>query len=240
MTDDNDEIKRFLESIPDKFQILDEGINIELQKEYLDYSDSFGHGQFTDEEVDRFGAILFRPDVPDEQKKKGLTILAHVGTISAFKQLSKFYANADKQLKQWSALALHECKMFLESELLEESIGFISTGLGGTRDKLRIYFLVLPIDGKAFDPQKHKIIGSELSHVAKELNCEIENFDFQELYAGLTVLIPMDVAVATFIDKGIQCCNEFGNFVLEHYYAANTEIPDKKEIEEIIKIVREV
>jgi hypothetical protein len=239
MTDDNDEIKRFLESIPDKFQILDEGINIELQKEYLDYSDSFGHGQITDEEVDRFGAILFRPDVPDEQKKKGLTILAHVGTISAFKQLSKFYANADKQLKQWSALALNECKMFLESELLEESIGFISTGLGGTRDKLRIYFLVLPIDGKAFDPQKHKIIGSELSHVAKELNCEIENFDFQELYAGLTVLIPMDVAVATFIDKGIQCCNEFGNFVLEHYYAANTEIPDKKEIEEIIKIVRE-
>ena len=49
MTDDNDKIKRFLESIPDKFQILEEGINIELQKEYLDYSDGFGHGQLTDE-----------------------------------------------------------------------------------------------------------------------------------------------------------------------------------------------
>jgi hypothetical protein len=239
MTDDYGEVKRFLESIPDNFQILEEGINIELQKEYLDYSEGFGHGQLSDEEIEKFGAILFRPDIPDEQKKKGLTILAHVGTISAYKQLNKFYQNADNELKKWSALALQECKMFLESEFLEESIGFISTGLGGTKDKLRIYFLFLPIDGNTFDNQKNKIIGNELSHVAKELNCEIENFDFQELYTGLTVLIPMDVAVATFIDRGIQCCNEFGNFILEHYYAANTEIPDEKEIEEIIKMVRE-
>jgi len=239
MTDDYDKIKRFLEGIPDKFQILEEGINIEVQKEYLNYSDGFERGQLPEEKIEKIGTILFRPEVPNEQKKKGLTILAHVGTISAYKQLNKFYQNADKELKHWSALALQECKMFLESELLEESIGFISTGLGGTRDKLRIYFLVLPIDGKTFDNQKHKIIGNELSHVAKELNCEIENFDFQELYTGLIVLIPMDVAVATFIDRGIQCCNEFGYFILEHYYAANTEIPDMEEIKEIIKIVRE-
>jgi hypothetical protein len=239
MTDDYDEIKRFLESIPDKFQILEEGIDIEVQKEYLNYSDGFDRGQLPEEEIEKIGTILFRSEIPSEQKKKGLTILAHVGTISAYKQLNKFYTNADKELKQWSALALQECKMFLESELLEENIGFISTGLGGTRDKLRIYFLVLPINGKTFNQQNHKIIENELSHTAKKLKCEIENFDFQELYTGLTALIPMDVAVATFIDKGIQCCNEFGNFVLEHYYAANTEIPDEKEIEEIIKIVRE-
>jgi len=216
-----------------------EGIDIEVQKEYLNYSDGFDRGQLPEEEIEKIGTILFRPEIPYEQKKKGLTILAHVGTISAYKQLNKFYANADKELKQWSALALQECKMFLESELLEENIGFISTGLGGTRDKLRIYFLVLPINGKRFNQKNHKIIENELSHTAKKLKCEIENFDFQELYTGLTVLIPMDVAVATFIDKGIECCNEYGNFVLEHYYAANTEIPDKKEIEKIIKIVRE-
>lgn len=238
MTADN-EVKRFLESIPDKFQILEEGINIEVQKEYLEYSDGFERGQLTVEEIENLGTILFRPEIPIDQKKKGLTILAHVGTISAYKQLSKFYENADMELKQWSTLALQECKMFLESELLVESIGFISTGLGGTSDKLRIYFLVLPVNGKIFDPQKHKVIENELTHAAKEWNCEIENFDFQELYTGLTVLIPVDVAIATFIDRGIQYCNEFGNFVLEHYYAANTEIPDMEEIKEIIKIVRE-
>jgi hypothetical protein len=48
----------------------------------------------------------------------------------------------------------------------------------------------------------------------------------------------MDISIATFIDIGIKSCNEFGNFVLEHYYAGNTGIPDKEEIKEIIEIVR--
>ncbi|MCF8307443.1 MAG: hypothetical protein K9I68_00390 [Bacteroidales bacterium] len=239
MTDEHEEIRQFLDSIPDNFQILEEGIDFDLQKKYLDYSHSFERGELTEDEINKIGRILHNPEVPDEGKKKGLTILAHVGTISAYKQINKYYENADGTLKKWSALALQECKMFLESELTDESAGFISTGLGGTNDKLRIYFLVLPHEGYTFDQKQHKIIENEVSHRAKELDCYIENFDFQDNYVGLTVLVPMDVAVATFIDTGIKYCNALGNFVFEHYYAANTKIPDEKEIEEIIKIVRE-
>ncbi len=49
----------------------------------------------------------------------------------------------------------------------------------------------------------------------------------------------MDVAVATFIETGIENCNELGNFVFEHYFVTNMNIPNKEEIEEIIKKVRE-
>jgi len=238
MTDDQEQIKIFLDSIPEKFQIHEEEVIIEIQKEYLDYSESFDRGVLTDEQIDKIRQIIFSNKTPDEGKKKGLTILAHAGTISAYKQISNYYESADGELKQWASLALQECRMFLESELSDENIGFISTGLGGKKDKLRVYLLVLPLDIKSFNEQQHKIIENELNQTAKELNCDIESFDFQKNYVSLTVLIPMDVAIANFIDNGIKKCNEFGDFVFEHYYAANTKIPDKEEIKEIIEIVR--
>ena len=238
MKNDHDQIKKFLENIPEIFQIHEEGVKIEIQKEYLEYSESFERGILTDGEIKKFSKIIFTSETPDEAKKKGLVILAHTGSISAFRQISKYYEKAEGELKQWASLALQECRMFLESELSDENMGFISTGLGGTKDKLRVYFLVLPLDKKTFNEQQHKIIENELNQTAKELNCDIENYDFQENYLGLTVLIPMDVAIGTFIDTGIKNCNELGNFVLEHYYAGNTGIPDKNEINEIIDIVR--
>ncbi|TVQ14365.1 MAG: hypothetical protein EA361_07855 [Bacteroidetes bacterium] len=238
MENDKEQIRKFLDSIPEKFQIHEEGVKIEIQKEYLDYSESFGHGVLSDAEADKLSLIVLNPEVPDEVKKKGLTILAHAGSISAYNQISKFYESADGELKQWASLAMQECKMFLESELSDESMGFISTGLGGSKDKLRIYFLVLPQENKTFNPQQHKIIENELTQTAKELNCDIENFDFQEDYTGLTVLIPMTVAYGTFIETGIKNCNEYGNFALESFYAGNLGIPDEKEIKEIIEIVR--
>jgi hypothetical protein len=238
MTDDHDQIRQFLESIPEKFQIHEEGVKIEIQKEYLDYSESFERGILTGEEIEKISQIIFSNETPDKAKKRELVILAHTGSINAFRQISKYYEQAHGDLKQWASLALRECRMFLESELSDENIGFISTGLGGTKDKLRVYFLVLPLDKKTFNEQQHKIVENELKHTAKELNCDIENIDFQANYVGLTVLIPMDVAIATFIDTGIKSCNEFGDFVLEYYYAGNTGIPDKEEIKEIIEIVR--
>jgi hypothetical protein len=239
MKDENDAIERFLDSIPAKFKVLEEGIAFEIQKEYLDYSHSFDQGVLSDQGIEQLGSFLFKPDFPIEGKKKALTLLAHVGSISAFKKISEYYENPDQEIKQWTALALQECRMFLESELSDENIGFISTGLGGTKDKLRVYFLVLPLAEKRFTKNQFEIIEKELTQTGKTYHCDIESFDFQELYVGLTVLIPIDVAIATFIDNGIKSCNIFGNFVLEHYYAGNTEIPDKNEIERIIKIVRE-
>ena len=238
MTDDQEQIKHFLDSIPEKFQIHEEGVKIEIQKEYLDYSESFDRGVLTDEQIEKIRQIIFSTKTPDEGKKRGLTILAHAGTISAYKEISKFYKNADGELKQWALLALQECRMFLESELSDENIGFISTGLGGVKDKLRVYFLVLPLENKIFNKQQHKIIENELNQVAQDLNCVIESFDFLKDFVSLIVLIPMDVAIANFIETGIQNCNELGNFVLEHYYAANTELPNKEEIKEIIEIFR--
>lgn len=239
MKDTTEEIQRFLESIPDKFEILEEKIDLQIQKEYIDYSENFDRGELSEKETLQLSEILFKNDIPLEAKKKGLTILAHTGTVLAFRQIEKYYNNPDKELKQWSALALQECKMFLESELTDLSTGFISTGLGGLINKLRYYYLILPSSEKGFDTTQNNIIKDEFNIIANELDSLIETIEYSEKFIEFKVLVPLDIAVGNLIETGINKCNELGNFVFEHYYVTNQDIPDREEIKEIIRIVRD-
>lgn len=239
MTNNDEEIREFLESIPDNFRIMETGVAIETQREYLEYSESFDRGELTDEQTLQLGGILRLPDATTTSRKKVLTLLAHVGTITAYRQIEKYYENADPDVKPWAALALHECRMFLESTLLDENVGFIVSGLGGVKDKMRFYFLLLPLTGAQFTAAQHEIMRNELECVAKALDCCVENLHPSDTFVGLTALVSNDVAVGTFIDAVIQKCNETGDFVFEHYYVTNQNIPDEAEINEMITKVRE-
>ncbi|HLN73648.1 MAG: hypothetical protein ACM3O8_00195 [Methylococcaceae bacterium] len=239
MTDKNDDIRKFSESMSIKYDILEEGIDIETQMEYLEYSHSFDLGELTEEQTLGLGNMLFDARIKAEGKKKALGLLAHLGTVTAFRQIEKYYNHPENEVKKWTALALQECKMFLESSLTDENWCIISSGLGGTDGKLRNYFLVLPLTDQQFTPIQHRIIEDEFHLIAKDLKCTIENVDCSDIYVGITVLIPVDVAIGIFIEKGIIKCNELGDFVFEYYYVTNTDIPDRQEITEIIKKVRE-
>jgi len=239
MTNKLKDIREFLDSLPDNYNILEEGIDIQIQKEYIEHTHSFDHGELTEKETLNLARALFDPNLSLNAKKKVLTLLAHLGTITAFRQIEKYYKHPDKDLKQWTALTLQECKMFLESTLTNQSTGFISSGLGGHLDKLRFYFLILPSSDRPFTTTQKHIIKEELNFVARDLNCIVESVDSSDDFAGLTILVPMDVAVGTLIETGIKKCNELGDFVFEHYYVTNQNIPDTPEINDIIKIVKE-
>ena len=239
MADKYEEILKFLENIPDSFSILEEGIDEQTQKEYLNYSHSFGQGELSTEETMRISDMLFTTKTPPEAKKKALTLLAHLGTISAYRQIEKYYNTSGNELKPWTALALQECRMFLETSLTDESSGFISSGLGGIEDKMRYYFLVLPTGDKPFTSTQKTVIKNEFNLAAVDLNCVVETVDSSGSYVGLTALVPLDVAIGTFIETGIEQSNELGDFVFEYYYVTNMDIPDSDEIHDIIKKVRE-
>ncbi len=236
--DKQEAIRKFLDAMPDTFGIMKEGIDMQTQLKYLQYSDSFGYGELSEAETLRLGGILFNNAVATDLRKKALILLAHLGSITAYRQIEKYYNQAGKETKAWAAMALQECRMFLESELLEESTGFIATGLGGDKDKLRFFFLFLSIDDQPFTATQISIIRNEFCDVAKAMNCEVEAIDPAEAVVGLTVLVPMDVAVDTFADTGIKKCNGLGDFVFEHYYVTNAEIPKPSEIPGIIRKIK--
>ena len=79
----------------------------------------------------------------------------------------------------------------------------------------------------------------EFHIVCKDHRSVVEASNPAENYIGMTLLIPLDVAVGTVIESGINKCNEMGEFVFEHYYVTNQNIPDESEIDEIIRIVKE-
>lgn len=239
MTDTTEEIRQFLESIPDTFRIMETGVDIETQKEYLDYSESLGRGELTEEGTSQLATILSLPEATVTSKKKGLTLLAHLGTISAYRHIEKYYQNPDPEIKSWAALALEECRMFLESTLLDESVGLIVSGLGGTADKMRFYFMVLPTIGTRFTPEQYAVIEIQLRSVASELNCIAENFYPSDTSVGFTALVPHNLAVGTFIEAGMHKCNELGELVFEHYYVTNQNIPDRAEVAQIIGKIME-
>ena len=242
MKDQIEELQKFLESIPDKIDIMEEGIKLSTQKEYIEHSCSFDRGELTEELTEEetivLGNFLFDENKPLEGKKKILSLLAHLGTIEAFRQIEKYKNHPDNKLKEWTALALHECKMFLEGSLLDESTGYVLSGMGGADNRLRCYYMVLPSSGRPFTKIQKDIIRYEFLQVCKDLNSILESVDFSEASAGLIILVPLDVAFGTVVETGINKCNESGNFLLEDYYATNQNVPDQAEIEDIIRIVK--
>jgi hypothetical protein len=98
--------------------------------------------------------------------------------------------------------------------------------------------MVLPLDGKLFSETQRNIIKEEFTLTVKEHNTLLESVDIQDHYVGFQILLPMDVALASVVEEGISKCNELGDFVYEHYYATNQNIPETEEIETIIKVVR--
>lgn len=238
MINKNDHKKKPSLNQPDEFTILEEGIDFQTHKEYVEYSDSFESSSLTEEETIHLGNILYNNKVAVEGKKKTLILLAHLGTITALRQIEKYYNQADKELKPWSALALQECKMFLEGALTDHMTGFVSSGLGGLKNRMRYYFLVLPLEDQLFTVTQKNVIKDEMCLVAKDLRSLVESFDLSDSYVGFTTLMPLDIAIATFVETGIRKCNELGEFVFEFYYATNQDIPNKSGIEEIIRIIR--
>jgi hypothetical protein len=62
--------RNVLEHIPAKFDIMSEGIDIQTQKEYLEYSSSFACGTLTDQATLKLSSILFSSKTMLADKKK--------------------------------------------------------------------------------------------------------------------------------------------------------------------------
>ena len=206
--------------------------------DYIENAHKFDVRNLTDEEVTDWGNMLFHTDTSLEEKKKALGILAHVGNLNAYNFLKKYAEQPDKELETWATLALGECTLFLHTDLSDgDDQNFVFTGLGPHNNLLRVYLMVIPLEGKTLEVWQHKILENEVIYVARDLKCEIEWFDFRTNYSGFSLLMPTDISIDTIIGKCIENSNQFGGFLLEDYYCG-TGVPDEKEIDEIIQIVR--
>jgi hypothetical protein len=123
-------------SIPDRFVVAEEELDGAVYEEYERYVQHLVTCQPQEVGLEA-RQTLFDPTAPLEAKREMLARLARCGTVHAYRAIEQYVKNPDPALAQWSKVALYECRMGLESELLEKPVGIISTGLGGAQHRLR-------------------------------------------------------------------------------------------------------
>lgn len=188
-------------------------------------------GDVADED---FGKVLFSR-ASDKKKKEALLVLAHRPTAEAYGFLKRYAKKPDRGLATWAALALGECKMFVESELREEDVTSIITGAGGDGNRQRCYFVLHTLSGKLLTLQQQNVIKLFFAEVAEKLAAAVERITLKGDHVTLQTLIPFDIAPADFVEDGIKRCNGKSRFLCNSYFISNVSKPSASDIRKFIR-----
>jgi hypothetical protein len=224
------EVNNILEQMPDRYVICNTEIDQKIMKKF--YSElSRVNQEISSEAIEEKGDLLFQNDLSNKEKQKILLELVSTGTVSAFRKIQEYVTVFNKKNDPWMEMALYECQRRVEEDLVEESTGIISTGLGGNRGLLRYVFIIKSME----DLTVHeKMINEDWLSVATEFKSEIEKIKCTKKYFEGIVLLPMDIAIASLIETGILKTNKDRVILNQNYMVTNTKIPSAEEIESFI------
>ncbi len=229
-----DKIRELIGKDPGQLNIMEDIIDVDLQVEYFEYSKRISQEYDSDWALDQLD-LLSDPDYPPDGKKQLLARLATMEDVTAFRAIESYAQHPDKGLKDWSALALQESRMHLESHLLEENQVFISTGLGGKNNKLRYFLVLIARNRQEFNAFQLKIIQDEFPYVMQQYDAEIEEFESSGYLATFTLLLPIQFAVKEVFTEGINACNQYGDFLRDNCIVTNVKRLTFLEVETFIE-----
>ena len=216
-----------------KFSILEHQVDIKMQMEYFEFTKS--QPPVSDPELLlREEEQLYDENVNFESKKTLLVRLAAVERPETYRILERFAAQAPTELKEWAIMAVQECRMLLETRILEEQQVFISTGLGGRRGKLRYFVVAFSEDGKPFTETQQRLVRGEFEYALKRFKSEIEELQFPKHYFTLVALVPLNVSVRQPFQVAIEECNSLGAFIKQGFLITNVKVLDDAEIVEML------
>ncbi len=214
------------------FSILQEEVDIDLQMKYFEMSKR--HRRVLSlEEIEEARVLIFS-DNPDETDFQiALICLAATPEVASYRVLESYMKQVDAERRGWAVLAYGECRVNLESQLLEQSQVFISTGLGGHEDRLR-YFTVLLSESSSFTALQQEVVTKELHFSLERANSIVESIEFNGATISVTSLIPLDVALQPLFTDIVKSCNSLGHFLSEDMIITNVRKLSAEDIEEIL------
>jgi len=226
-------IQEIFGSIPAKFSVLEEEIDIEQQMEYFEFS-KIHKNELSKQEIIQRKEKLFDQKISIYDKKLLLVQLAALEEVTAYRTIEQYLKNPDAKLKKWAILAFQESRMVLETSLLEENQVFISTGLGGKGKKLRYFIVLIYKKDKNIGTVQHKVISNEFSYILNKYDSEIEEIDYNHNYSKLKVLIPINIPINEVLARAINECNQFGDFIEQDFIITNVKVLDDNEIHDFL------
>ena len=151
------------------------------------------------------------------------------------KEATEYAEAPDPEMANWAYMALMESRIVLESDLSDEKQILISTGMGGKGEKLRFYVLILANELKPFQDYQRKIVEREFPYQLEKADCEIEQLTIGEQYVAMVFLIPVLAEIKQVIERVINECNEYGNFLSSSFTITNVKELSEEEVHEVIK-----
>ena len=241
MKEDNDIFKKFRDSfskIDGHFHILEQRVPVELQMEYFKYSEKIRKDQ-DKPDISKMDFSVFEDSLDDpestvEHKKYVLSMLATSRQVKAYRILEEYAQAPDPDVADWAYMALMESRIALESELSDEKQIYISTGLGGKGEKLRFYVLMTSKGKKPFQEYQRQTIEREFAYYLPKTDCEIERLTIGEQYVELVFLIPVRTDIKATLDRVINECNQYGDFLSNVFTITNVKELTAEEVSEII------
>ena len=228
-----DKIQELLGSIPGNVTILEQQIDADVQLEYYNYTQKL-EDSFNPEEVLKNRETIFSNDITLDHKKHLLVQLANIDSIEAYRTLEKYMNGSQDQLKDWAKLALQECRLLLESKLLDKSQVLISTGLGGKGLKLRYFTVLLASNLKHYSAFEKKIVTEEVLFAIKKSKGELEQIQFDKELCTIISIIPLQIPVQGLFDELINECNQYGDFLNPDYIITNVKVLPNNQIRKMI------
>lgn len=208
---EKNDILKILDSIPTEFRIIENRIKPEKIEEYHKLSEPNSEKNL---------------DISNNPEKIKLVKLSQSGDVESYRKIEKIIKSTENpDLTDFAFVALKFARMNLENLLLDEPIGFISTGLGGKENKLRYYFAIKS-NGK-IEKSQETIILTELGKISDRSKSEVESFENFGIYALAKILVPVEQAIGNIIETLTTRCD----FLEKEYFCTNVERPSKELLE---------
>ncbi|MFV0365155.1 MAG: hypothetical protein ACK5JS_01460 [Mangrovibacterium sp.] len=229
----------FIQSLPENFCILEEAIDVEVQHEYFEFGKNL---EGLTDEVGISTMLQCLEDENPEQHQLALNRLAKTEIPEVYQVIVNYRERCtNKKMKAWATLAMQESRMVLASDLLsEEHPVFISTGLGGKKQSIRFFMVILLKDSTASYTQvQKKLVRTELDFQLKENGGELERMRFVESFGICSFLYPLKQRLQPLIYNVMEECNQYGDFLREELIVTNVRKLHLREIRQFVKDAKE-
>ncbi|MEN8203341.1 MAG: hypothetical protein ABFS28_12155 [Bacteroidota bacterium] len=229
-----EKIQEILGANPGNLKILEQQIDMDLQVEYYESS------RRLKEDRDETWAMehmqyLGEPGYSTEVKKEILARLATTGKVESFRAIETFLKEGELSLQKWALLSLNECRMQLESKIMDENQVYISTGLGGRDEKLRYFVVLISRSRMDLTPTHQMVIKNEFEYILKKFDAELEEVNFSGYLATILLLMPMSFSLKAVFQEAINECNLYGDFLNDDFIVTNVKTLSFQEIQDFLE-----
>ena len=217
--------------------ILEETIPVNEQFAYFNYSKKLREDQsLKDIKSEELISTLFTPDLPIGEKQRCLSLLAGIPDVAAYRAIETYHSSPQEpELSNWSAMALLESRIVLNSDLTGEKQIFVSTGLGGHNGKLRYFFVIANRIKEPLNELQCEIIEREFRYQFDSLKIDIEDIRNEGNYFTFLILADLEIDIQKLIDDIVKECNQYGNFISDMVLLTNAKILFREEIERLLQ-----